>query len=116
MATTPETVEQKTQGQPETGTVKEVPDTVKIPEGLTSIAKPTPSQITATVTDDNGKPMMQSPATNAVTVTVPADPQHLQSLSQGDPDDAITWFATFWLRMIKKALHYGWKIVTKKGD
>jgi hypothetical protein len=75
-----------------------------------------PSQVTAQVTDDDtGKLLMQSPATKTVTVTIPASQKQLDDWAKGSPVDALTWFASFWLRIIKKALHFGWKIITKGG-
>lgn len=91
-----------------------------IPESINTIpreveaagVKATPSQITAQVTDDTtGKPMMQSPATQKITVTLPASTQQLTVWSQGSPSEALTWLAGFWLRLVKKAIYFGWNVV-----
>lgn len=72
-----------------------------------------PSQFTKQVSD-SGKPLIQTPATSQVTVKLPADSPTLTNLSKGSVENAITWFANFWLRMIKKALYFGWKIVNRE--
>lgn len=64
------------------------------------------------VVGDKGQPLMQTPQTQAVTIQIPADPQTLTSFSKGATDDSITWFGAYWLRLIKKALHFGWQIIT----
>ena len=96
---------------------KEIPDTDEVSgEMVQAGIKPTQTQFTAKVTDDTGKPMITSPATQNVTVTIPAAPTQLLNWSKGSPAESITWFASFWLRVIKKALHFGWKVVMKGGQ
>lgn len=82
------------------------------PEVERTGAKPTPSQVTAQVADDQGKQLIQSPATQVVTIQIPAAQAQLEDWSHGSPANSLTWFATFWLRLIKKALHFGWRVVT----
>lgn len=78
--------------------------------GVTSV----PTQVTAQVVDDTtGKPLIQTPATQVVTITIPASQQQLDDWSKGSPSESLTWYAFFWLRLIKKAIHFGWRIVTK---
>ena len=74
-----------------------------------------PSQVTAKVADDSGQPLIQTPATQSITVQVPADQAQLEDWSHGAPGSSLTWFATFWLRLIKKALRFGWRIIKKGG-
>jgi hypothetical protein len=72
------------------------------------------TQVTAKVTDDKtGKPLIQPTPTQVTTISVPATPAQLSSWSQGSSTQSLTWFAKFWLRMVKKALNLGWKIVGK---
>lgn len=47
-----------------------------------------------------------------ITITIPASPEQLEDWSKGDPENSLTWFAFFWIRMIKKAFAHGWKVVT----
>ena len=76
------------------------------------VVTPTPSQFTAQVTDDKGKPLVTPTNGQSVTITLPADPQQLSATSKGTPDEALTWFAAFWLRMFKKAIYFGWRVIT----
>jgi hypothetical protein len=79
------------------------------------VVTPTPTQFTAQVRDDKGRPLIQTPASQAVTIQLPSDKARLTAFSKGTPDEAITWFATFWLRMLKKAILLGWRVIAKGG-
>lgn len=93
--------------------VKERPTDMEVPPEIEEGMSVTPSQFKAQVTDDQGKPMIQTPQDPAVTIQVPASQQQLDDWTKGNPDNAITWFAVFWIRLIKKALHFGWRMVKK---
>ena len=100
----PEGVEERPEGVPE------------VPTELEKVGvKPTPSQVTAQVTDDKGRQLIQAPATQVVTIQIPAPQAQLADWSKGSPSASLTWFAAFWIRMVKKALHFGWRVVTKGG-
>lgn len=115
MTTTPEI--EKPQDQPQEGVIKEVPETPEVPQALQEQGvTATPTQITAQVSDDTGAPMMQTPMTKVITITIPTTQQQLADWSKGSPSDSLTWFAMFWLRMIRKAIHYGWRVITKGGQ
>ena len=86
----------------------EVPVTVE----NKGIVTPTPSQFTAQVTDDKGMPLVTPTNGQSVTITLPADPKALSASSKGSPDEAIAWFGAFWLRMFKKALYFGWRVIS----
>lgn len=109
--TTPEVLQPKSEV---TDTIQEIQ--TEVPVNVESIpgVKVTPTQITAKVTDDKtGKPLTQPVPTQTTTITVPATPTQLTNWSQGTSSQSLTWFANFWLRMVKKALALGWKIVGK---
>ncbi len=92
--------------------VVEHPERVEIPEHIEKEGvTPSTSQFTAQVTDDSGRPLIQTPTKPAVTIQVPADQAQLEDWSHGEPANSLTWYATFWLRMIKKALRFGWKVI-----
>lgn len=76
-----------------------------------SVVQQQPQQVsrpTTTVTTNSSNP-------STPTVTVPADPAQLTQLAKGNPANAITWFAYFWLRVIKKALALGASIMTSQS-
>ncbi len=86
------------------------------PEVEKAGATVTPSQVTAQVTDDQGKQLVQAPATQIVTIQIPAAQGQLEDWSHGSPSNSLTWYAAYWLRMVKKAMLYGWNIVQGKGS
>jgi hypothetical protein len=111
----PFSVERKSKPEVPEG-VREPPEAPELPAHIEKGGvKVQPTQFTAQVYDDKGKPLIQTPATKTVTVQLPADQTALASWSKGSISDSLTWLAMFWLRIIKKALHFGWKIVRKEG-
>lgn len=72
---------------------------------------PIPTQFKAQVKGDDGQNLIQATPTTVFTLQVPKSQATLLSLVKGSVEDSITWFAAFWLRMIKKAIHFGWKIL-----
>lgn len=62
------------------------------------------------------QPTAQSKAgTSAKTIMVPTDdPIALTTQSKGDTSNSLTWWAAYWLRMLKKALINGWNVVYAK--
>jgi len=60
------------------------------------------------------KKFIQTPKTQKVAIQLPTDRGTLVSWAKGPVVSSLTWFAAFWLRMIKKAAHFGWKTVGSK--
>lgn len=86
-----------------------------IPEG---VAKEANIQQVETAASANikvgGQQAIQTPQDQTITITLPSDPQVLmQQTKKGNIVDALTWFAAYWLRMVKKAAHFGWKVIVK---
>lgn len=75
-----------------------------------------PTQFTQQVTDDQGNQIIQTPATQQVSITIPSDQTQLTTWSKGSIVDSLTWFALYWLRMLKKAAFYGWKVLISGGE
>lgn len=75
------------------------------------VVTPVPTHFVSQVKSDQGKPLIQTPQTQAVTIQLPVHPAQLTTLSQGSVSDSPTWLGAYWLRMIKKALHFGWQIL-----
>jgi hypothetical protein len=80
-------------------------------EGIRAVEK----EFKTPVTDDRGQPLTVSPATQKVTIQLPATQGQLLAWAKGPVSDSLTWFATFWLRMIKKAVYFGWGFLTGEG-
>jgi hypothetical protein len=94
--------------------IQEIPTTPEIPPEIergAGVSKPQ-DDFTAQVSDDSGKPLIQTPQTQTVTVQIPATQTQLDTWAKGPIENAITWFAVFWIRIIKKALHFGWRMIS----
>jgi hypothetical protein len=111
MTTTPEikpNIPEIPQGQVEQGEApKEAPapveqNIVATPGPFTVQPSPQQAQIQSAPSDD----------VNVVTITVPATPQQLEDWAKGPPDSSLTWLSFYWIRMIKKALFHGWRVMT----
>ncbi|QQG41782.1 MAG: hypothetical protein HYV90_00510 [Candidatus Woesebacteria bacterium] len=106
MAATPEIL------RPDVPQVVERQEEFVVPETLSgSGVKVVQKNFKAQVNDDKGSPVIQTPPTQVITVQPPADPATLTTWSKGDTTSGATWLGAFWLRVIKKALHFGWKIL-----
>lgn len=78
------------------------------------VATPIPVTFQKQVKSDSGKPLIQVPGQGGkIKITIPKQPTELEQLSKGSISDSLTWFAAFWIRMIKKAIYYGYRIFVK---
>lgn len=92
--------------------VTEIPEAPEVPDYVEkSGVQPRKTTFSAQVSDDKGKPVIQTPKTKKVAINLPSDQTTLTKQSKGSVGDSLTWFATFWLRALKKAAHFGWKVV-----
>ena len=108
MAATPEI------SRPEVPEVSERQEEFIVPETLQqSGMKVVQKNFKAQVNDDKGAPLIQTPPTQVITVNLPSDQATLTKQAGGSVASSITWLAAFWLRVIKKAMHFGWRIVGK---
>jgi hypothetical protein len=80
------------------------------------VVTPIPTQFSGQVKSDKGQPLIQTPQTQATTIHIPADPAHLTTLAKGSVNDSLTWLGAFWMRMIKKAIHFSWQILVGKKE
>jgi len=71
---------------------------------------------TTQIKSSSGKPIIQTPPTQVITVQPPADPAALTVMAKGSVSSSSTWLAAFWLRIIKKAMHFGWRIMGANND
>jgi hypothetical protein len=86
-----------------------VPETLQQSTGVQVVQK----NFTAQVKDDHGQPLIQTPPTQIIQITPPADTEILTTWSKGSIDSTQTWLGAFWLRVVKRALLFGWKILGK---
>lgn len=97
--------------EPNNPHVEKHAEEIKLPEHLENTGiKAVETAFKATV-KDGGQQLITTPQTQAVNITIPKSSTALQTWSEGDIGDGTTWFAMHWLRQVKKAMHFGWKIV-----
>jgi len=89
---------------------EEFPETIQQIQGVKVVQK----NFKAQVSDGKGTPLIQTPPTQVITVTPPGDSVTLTGWSKGSVSSSLTWLGAFWLRVIKKALHFGWQVITGK--
>lgn len=65
---------------------------------------------------DRGRHLIQTPATRKITIKLPAGQTTVSDWSKGKPVDSLTWLGIYWLRAIKKATHFKWKIIGGKRE
>ena len=112
MAATPETLGPEVQPQVQEH-VEEFPETIQQIQGVKVVQK----NFKAQVKDNKGALVIQTSPTQVITtVQPPADTQTLTQQAKGDTALSATWLAAFWLRIIKKALHFGWRIMGGTSD
>lgn len=112
MAATPEIL------KPEAPQVTERQEQFVVPETLQQAVpqmKVVQKNFNAQVKDDKGQPIIQTPPTQVISVTPPSDPTTLISWSKGPITSSISWLGMFWIRILKKAMLFGWK-VGRKGE
>ena len=93
--------------------IQEIPTSPEIPPEIErGGVNKQQDDFTAQVRDDSGQQLIQTPKTKAVTVQIPATQAQLDNWTKGPIEDALTWFAVFWVRIIKKAIHFGWRMIS----
>jgi len=96
--------------------VKEIPETPEVPESVEKGGVSARQTQVKTHVKQGGKPLTQTQASKQVTIQIPADQGILAAWAKGPVTSSLTWFGVFWLRMIKKAAHFGWKIIKKSNN
>lgn len=80
------------------------------------VVTPVPTQFKAQVTDDQGNPIISTPQTIKADITIPeVNKEALEArIKDGNIEDSSVWSAGYWLRLFKKAVYFGWKVVFGK--
>jgi hypothetical protein len=89
------------------------PEEVEVPpqlfqEGIRAVER----EFKTPVTNDRGQPLVTTPTSQKITIQLPATQGQLLSWAKGPISSSLTWFAAFWLRMIKKAIRFGWNLIS----
>ena len=92
----------------------EIPERIEKATGVVPVqTQLQPKQI---VKDDRGQPLIQTPQDQKVVIEVPASTEVLTDFAKGSTENSKTWFGAYWLRIIKKALHFGWQVITGRRE
>lgn len=76
------------------------------------VITPVPSQFKAQVTDDKGNPIISTPQTTKADIIIPEiNKETLEVKMKGDIENSSVWSAGYWLRIFKKAIYFGWKVL-----
>jgi hypothetical protein len=83
------------------------------------VITPVPTHFKAQVTDDKGNKLISTPDVKKADIIIPAvNKETLEVKIKGDTSESSVWSAGYWLRIFKKAIFYGWKVLfeEKKFD
>lgn len=112
MTTTPEikpNIPEAPQGHVEVGEASKV----EAPAPAEVSIQPSPGPFTVQPSPQQAQiPTPPADDSHVVTIIVPATPQQLEDWAKGPPDSSLTWLSFYWIRMIKKALFHGWRVMT----
>jgi hypothetical protein len=102
------------------GEVPGVVERPEVPEIPPSVERKTgvsvrPQNFNAPSMRHQGQQVFTTPQTQTVSIQLPADQGQIKGWAGGPVTSALTWFARFWLRIIKKAHHFGWRIIGKSN-
>lgn len=76
------------------------------------VASPVPTQFKAQVTDDKGNKLISTPEEKKADIIIPeVNKETLEVKIKGDTEESSVWSAGYWLRLFKKAVYYGWKVL-----
>lgn len=79
------------------------------------VVTPVPTQFKAQVTDDKGNPVISTPETAKADIVIPeVNKETLEVKIKGDLEDSSVWSAGYWLRLFKKAIYFGWKVLFER--
>lgn len=90
----------------------EIPPEVEKVPGVTRI----PSQAAPVADDTKGPSDDQGAPPKTITIQLPRNEEELEKMSKGSPKLSSTWFSRFWQRLIRKATHFGWKVMGKTKE
>lgn len=94
--------------------VPEIPEHIEKAGLMQNTASSQP--FTAQVQDDQGNDLIFTPENAPVDIVIPDTVQVLEEEAKGNIEESGTWLANFFLRIIKKAIHFGRKIIYPNGN
>jgi hypothetical protein len=84
------------------------------------VITPVPVHFKAQVTDDKGNNLIKTPEDRKADIVIPEiNKETLEINVKGKIEESSVWNAGYWLRIFKKAVYFGWKVLfdvnQKKG-
>lgn len=80
------------------------------------VVTPVPTQFKAQVTDDKGNNIISTPETIKADIIIPEINRETLELKvkNGNIEESSIWSAAYWLRLFKKSIYFGWKVLFDK--
>lgn len=80
------------------------------------VVTPIPTKFKAQVADDKGNKLISVPEEKKADIIIPeVNKETLEVIvKKGDKEESSVWSAGYWLRMFKKAVYFGWKVLFEK--
>lgn len=76
------------------------------------VVTPVPTQFKAQVTDDKGNKLISTPDDKKADIIIPEiNKETLEVKMKGNTEDSSVWSAGYWIRIFKKAVYFGWKVM-----
>jgi len=95
---------------------EETTEKFEVPDSLKDEMRPVDDEFKAKVTNTRGQNVIETPETKKITIEIPGQEKTFRAQGKGSITESITWRAKLFLRKIKQALHFGWKLVFKGGQ
>ena len=79
----------------------------------TEVITPVPTHFKVNIADDNGQNLTQSTDDTKYKIVIPqkSKDQMEKDIKDGNKEDSKIWSIAYWLRIFKKAIFFGWKVV-----
>ncbi len=79
------------------------------------VVTPVTIQFKAQVTDDSGNNLISTPETEKPDIIIPeVSKEILDERVKGNIEESSVWSAGYWIRIFKKAVYFGWKVLFQK--
>lgn len=76
------------------------------------VVTPIPTQFKAQVTDDKGNKLITTLENKKADIVIPEiNRETLEVKVKGDTENSSVWSAGYWIRILKKAIYFGWKVI-----
>ena len=80
------------------------------------VVTPVPTQFKAKISSDKGEKLVEAVEDKAFKIEIPqtSAEQMTEDVKKGEKEDSKVWSIAYWLRIFKKAVFFGWKVIFDK--